>query len=111
MLESFIISLIHGHNVLNQFRFNRSLTGSPLCVCLKKVENADHLLHCELVSPALIDAKRNLQEICGELKIDFTIPMIINCRDKELLIALVDYFSNVFTIRSDLKDRDLRYWS
>jgi len=111
MLESFIISLIHGHNVLNQFRFNRSLTGSPLCVCLKAVENADHLLHCELVSPALNDAKRNLQGICAELKIDFTIPMIINCRDKELLIALVDYFSNVFTIRSDLKDRDLRYWS
>ena len=38
-LESFIISLIHGHNILNQFRFNRSLTGSPLCLCLKSVQS------------------------------------------------------------------------
>ena len=93
------------------FRFNRSLTGSPLCLCLKSVESADHILHCEIASPVLLVARKSLQETCCELGVDFTIPMIINCRDKELLYALVAYFSEVLTIRSDFIDRDLRYYS
>ena len=98
-------------HLLNQFSFNRSLTGSPLCLCLKSVESADHILHCEIASPVLLVARKSLQETCCELGVDFTIPMIINCRDKELLHALAAYLSEVLAIRSDFIDRDLRYFS
>ena len=108
--EAFIISLVHGHNVLNSFRFKRKLTASPLCICGNH-ETAEHILHCVHL---LTDVKRPLEALrlaCVANHIDYSIPAMVNARNLEVLSELVKVVKRLFVIRPDIPHRDLRTFS
>ena len=109
-IESFILSLIHGHNVLNNFRYRRALTISPLCLCGLH-ETADHLLHCSHLANDPARTLEQLEKACADNKINYTFPAIVNSRNQDVFAEVVKHVKRLFVIRPDIPGRDLRVFS
>ena len=104
--ESLILSMLHGHNTLNQFRYARSQTASPICTyCTLEEETENHLLNCSLTSQK--HSYIQLEKICEEegLKLDFT--EIIMSRKIKPIHQLGEYIKDIVKAKPDLIKRKI----
>ena len=104
--ESLILSMLHGHNTLNHFRYNRSTVESPMCTyCMQEEETESHLLHCSVTSqkPSCME----LKNICQKegLNMDFT--EIIMSRNIEPIKQLGEYVKDIVKTKPDLLKRKI----
>ena len=104
--ESLILSMLHGHNVLNQFRYDRSQVSSPLCTyCNLEEETEIHLLHCS--TTAQHQTFTNLKDSCIEEGVDLDFTSIIVSRKNKSIQYLCAYVRHIITYKPDLIKRKI----
>ena len=104
--ETLILSMLHGHTVLNQFRYDRSQVPSPLCpYCGTEEETEHHLLFCPTTTHK--QSFKHLNAYCTEKGLELNFTSILNSRIDEPIQKLCKYMEDIVELKPDLVRRKI----